>query len=311
MKKLLLFITIFTFIFFETNAQVNYNGNGNGGFGEPVGGSNMTINDDGNTVTITFNKGIGDFNDDMVMYIDSQAGGFTSTANFANPDAGDRLRRAITGAGIFDGGTRSVVNFPAGFQPDFAIGVNTGFGGLWELIENGEFPFITGVGNITNPTDASFVMSFNKTDIGIGATDNVAFNFVITYMNAFGDNGVFRSDEGYGAGLPIGNPGTDDVTFTSFEVYDSTLSTLDNNFNTINTNIKDNHLIIEGLNGNASIELFNLLGQNVLQVKNVTISNSASFNLGNMSKGIYLARLAFNGQIKTFKLINRSDLNFF
>lgn len=265
----------------------------------------MTIADDGDIVTLTFNKGIGDFNNEMVVYIDSRAGGFASTANFADPDAGDKLRRAITGAGIFVGGTRSIVNFPSGFEPDFAIAVNTSFGGLWELVDNAAFPFITGVGNPTNTTDANFIMSFNKTDLGIGAGDNITFNFVITYMDAFGGNGVFRSDEGYGAGLPTGNPGAADITFTSSEVYDSTLNLVENNFNAIKTNLQNNSLIIEGLNGNASIELFNLLGQNMLLVKNVAINNSATFNLGNVSKGIYLARISFEGQVKTFKLINR------
>lgn len=305
MKKLLILLILLTLISVGARAQTNYNGNGNGGFGEPVGGSNMTISDDGDIVTISFNKGIGDFNNEMVIYIDSRAGGFASTANFADPDAGDKLRRAITGAGIFDGGTRSVVNFPSGFEPDFAIAVNTSFGGLWELVDNAAFPFITGVGNPTNTTDANFIMSFNKTDLGIGAGDNITFNFVVTYMDAFGGNGVFRSDEGYGAGLPLGNPGTDDVTFSSFEIYDSTLSFVENTFDNIKTSIRDNILVVAGLNGNASIELFNLLGQNVLQVKNVTISNSESFNLGNVSKGIYLARVSYEGQVKTFKLINR------
>ena len=176
---------------------------------------------------------------------------------------------------------------------------------IWELVENAQFPFITGVGNPLNSTDASFVMSFNKTDIGIGSEDIITFNFVVTYMDAFGGNGVFRSDEGYGSGLPTGNPGTADVTFTSSEVYDSTLNLVENNFNAIKTNLQNNSLIVEGLNGNASIELFNLLGQNMLLVKNVAINNSATFNLGNVSKGIYLARISFEGQVKTFKLVNR------
>lgn len=288
--------------------EIDYFGNGNGGFGEPVGGSNLNISDDTETITMIFNKGIGEFNDEMVIYIDSRPGGFTSTANFADPEAGDKLRRAITGAGIFDGGTRSVVNFPTGFEPDFAIAVNTDFGGLWELIDNGEFPFITAVGNPVNNTDASFVMTFNKTDIGLTDPNNpsyIAFSFVITYMDGFGGNGVFRSDEGYGDGLPTGNPGTDNVTFTSSEFFDNLIGLVDNTFNTIKTNIFNNNLIVEGLNGNASIELFNLLGQNVLKVENVSIKNSASFNLGDVSKGIYIARVSFEGQVKTVKLVNR------
>lgn len=183
----------------------------------------MTISVSGDQVTIVFDKGAGDFNDEMVIYIDSKPNdGYSSTVNFADPDAGDKLRRAITGAGIFAGGTRSVVNFPDGFSADYAIAVNTGFGGLWELVENASFPFIAGVGNPTSNTQASFTMTFNKNQIGLGADDPLAFSFVITYMDAFGGNGVWRSDEGFGDGLPTGNPGTGDVTFSTSKNFTTT-----------------------------------------------------------------------------------------
>lgn len=306
MKKLLYFTTIYSlFAFTSIKAQSNYNGNGNGGFGEPVGGSNMTIVDNGTIVTITFNKGLGDFNDDMVMYIDSKTGGFSSTANFADPDAGDRLRRAITGAGIFTGGTRSTVSFPAGFEPDYAIGVNTTFGGLWQLVENAAFPFIAGVGNPTSNTDANFVMSFNKTDIGIASEDNVAFNFVITYMNAFGGNGVFRSDEGYGDGLPIGNPGTDDVTFTSFEIYDAKLNVNSSKINQLTARIVNNELSISGVNALANVQLYNLVGQSVVNLSNVTINNELILTNINLEKGVYLLKISIENSSKTIKLINQ------
>jgi hypothetical protein len=306
MKKLLFLLSVtLTFAAASLSAQTNYNGNGNGGFGEPVGGSNMSINDNGTTVTVTFNKGIGDFNDDMVIYIDSKTGGFSSTANFADPDSGDRLRRAITGAGIFEGGTRSIVNFPAGFEADYAIAVNTGFGGLWELVENGSFPFINGVGNPTNATDASFVMSFNKEDIGINQEDNVAFNFVITYMNAFGGDGVFRSDEGYGAGLPTGNPGTDDVTFTSFEVYDASLNVGTKQIDKFTARFVNNELIISGINASAKLELYNLLGQNVFNRNNVTINNQLTIGNLNLVKGVYLLKISIVNSSKTIKLVNQ------
>jgi hypothetical protein len=306
MKKLLFFITInLTLAMAFVEAQTNYTGNGNGGFGEPVGGSNMIINDNGNAVTITFNKGAGDFNDDMVMYIDSKAGGFSSTANFADPNSGDRLRRAITGAGIFDGGTRSVVNFPTGFEPDYAIAVNTGFGGLWELIENDEFPFVSAVGNITNATDASFVMNFNKEDIGIDPGDNVAFNFVITYMNAFDGNGVFRSDEGYGGGLPAGNPGTDDITFTSFEIYDASLSIATNQIDELSARLRNNQLTISGMTGSINLELYNLLGQGVVNLKGITINNELIIDNLNLIKGVYLLKLSSANSSKTIKLVNQ------
>ncbi|WP_138433375.1 T9SS type A sorting domain-containing protein [Winogradskyella algicola] len=218
MRQFYIFIS-FLFCALTSFAQVTYNGNGNSGFGGAVGGSNMTITDNGTNITITFNRGSGTFDNEMVIYIDSRTGGFSSTVDFADPDNGDKLRRAINGAGTFGGATRSVVNFPSGMEPDFAVAVNTSFGGLWELVNNASFPFIAGVGNPTSNTQASFSMSFAKTDIGIGVGDAIEFTFVVTYLDGFGGGGVFRSDEGYGNGLPVGNPGTSDVTFTSSELY--------------------------------------------------------------------------------------------
>lgn len=207
----------------NTSAQVTFNGNNNTGFGNVIGESSMSINDDGTTVTITFTKGSSNFGNEMVIYIDSKSGGFSNTANFADPDAGDKLRRAITGAGIFSGGTRSVVNFPNGFQADYAVAVNTGFGGLWELVNNASFPFVIGTGKPDDATDAEFTITFNKTNIGLGSGDELVFRFLVTYLDAFGGGGVFRSDEGYGVGLPSDNPGTSDVTYTSYFEYPSGL----------------------------------------------------------------------------------------
>ncbi|APY07951.1 hypothetical protein BWZ20_06375 [Winogradskyella sp. J14-2] len=218
MRQFYIFIS-FLFCALTSFAQVTYNGNGNSGFGGAVGGSNMTITDNGTDITITFNRGPGTFDNEMVIYIDSRTGGFSSTVDFADPDNGDKLRRAINGAGTFAGATRSTVNFPVGMEADFAIAVNTSFGGLWELVNNASFPFISGVGNPTSNTETSFTMSFSKADIGIGVSDAIEFTFVVTYLDGFGGGGVFRSDEGYGNGLPTGNPGTSDITFTTSELY--------------------------------------------------------------------------------------------
>ncbi len=213
------FTTIVALFFvFSVTGQKNYVGNGNSGFGGPLGQSSLQLTDDGTTVTGTFTKGTsGNLGNELVIYIDSKTGGFNSTANFNDPNTGDKLRRSIAGTGGFDDASRSVVNFPSGFEADYAIAINTDFGGLWELVESAEFPFVTAVGNPANETDASFTFSFDWTDLGISNTDE--FKFVITYMDGFGGNGVFRSDEGYGNGLQSGNPGTNDVSFTTYFDY--------------------------------------------------------------------------------------------
>src|SRR5881275_2250537 len=112
-----------------------YSGNGNSGFGGPIGLGSLTLTDNGTTVFGTVNKGPNGFNDVLVLYIDSQAGGFSDTSTLG--DNGDGLRKAISG---FDGGNRSLMTFASGFNPDYAIALgpqSDSFGGLWQLTTGG------------------------------------------------------------------------------------------------------------------------------------------------------------------------------
>ena len=74
-----------------TFAQTVFNGNTRSGFGGPVGGGKISITDDATNINFAFTKGTsGDLNDALVIYIDSKAGGFSSTAS--STDNGDGLR---------------------------------------------------------------------------------------------------------------------------------------------------------------------------------------------------------------------------
>src|SRR3954471_22668950 len=119
-----------------TSQAATYSGNGNSGFGGPIGLGSLTLTDNGTTVSGTVNKGPNGFNDVLVLYINSQAGGFADTSGFA--DGADGLRKAISG---FDGGAnRSLLTFSGGFSPDYAIALGpsaSNFGGLWQLGNGG------------------------------------------------------------------------------------------------------------------------------------------------------------------------------
>src|SRR4051794_4246317 len=106
------------FVFFAVAAQsATYSGNGNSGFGGPIGLGSLTLTDNGTTVSGTVNKGPNGFNDVLVLYIDSTAGGFNDTSGFG--DGADGLRRAMSG---FDGGgDRKLVRFTAGVPAGFGI----------------------------------------------------------------------------------------------------------------------------------------------------------------------------------------------
>src|SRR5947209_15227279 len=144
-------------------SAATYSGNGNSGFGGPIGLGSLTLTDNGTTVSGTVNKGPNGFNDVLVLYIDSVAGGFADTSGFA--DGADGLRKAISG---FDGGAnRSVMTF-TGMLPDYAIALgpaDDNFGGMWQLANGGanSLNFITSVnlnptGNNNSPT---YTFSFN------------------------------------------------------------------------------------------------------------------------------------------------------
>ena len=62
--------------------QETFSGNGKTNFGGPVGQGSLEITNDASTYTFKFTKGAADFNDALVLYIDSKTGGFSSTIGF-------------------------------------------------------------------------------------------------------------------------------------------------------------------------------------------------------------------------------------
>src|SRR5437667_11781021 len=146
---------------FSTQAAT-YSGNGNSGFGGPIGLGSLTLTDNGTTVSGTVNKGPGGFNDVLVIYIDSVAGGFSDTSGFA--DGADGLRKAISG---FDGGgNRSLLTF-SGMLPDYAIALgpaSDNFGGLWQLANGGA-------------NSLNFVSSVNLNPTGVNNSPTYTFLF--------------------------------------------------------------------------------------------------------------------------------------
>ena len=100
-----------------TQASVTCNGNGNTGFGGAVGNGVLSLSDDGTNVYGTFTMGSGNFNDCLVLYIQSGGPGFADTSGFT--DTGDGSRIAISG---YSGPSQqSVLTFAAGFSPNYAI----------------------------------------------------------------------------------------------------------------------------------------------------------------------------------------------
>jgi hypothetical protein len=194
-----------------------YSGNGNSGFGGPIGLGSLTLTDNGTTVSGTVNKGPNGFNDVLVLYIGSIAGGFADTSGFG--DGADGLRKAISG---FDGGAnRSLLTFSGGFSPDYAIALSPAsenFGGLWQLANGGanSLPFIASVnlnptGNNNSPT---YTFSFNVSQIGMTPNSGQTFAMLGTYTS----NSGFRSDEAV-AGNDVGAQGWNPFLQTALTTY--------------------------------------------------------------------------------------------
>ncbi|MGJ8592075.1 MAG: choice-of-anchor J domain-containing protein [Aquaticitalea sp.] len=177
-------------------------GNDETGFGGVVGDSTLEVDmASGTTIDFTFTKGADEFNDYMVIYIDSEAGGIENTSGLT--DTADQGRKAVSG---FAGGTnRSQINFPAGFRPEYAISLNSGFANLFKI--NGGNHTSLGSANLSpigDPNAATYTFNINFADINATPGEE-SFKFLATYLN--GDN-AFRSNESIGRNSAgASNPG--------------------------------------------------------------------------------------------------------
>ena len=195
-----------------------YPGNGAVSFGGPIGLASLSLTDDGTTVSGQVNKGTNFFNDVLVLYIDSQPGGFADTGGFA--DGADGLRKAISG---FDGGSnRSTLDFLSGFSPDYAIALgpaSDNFGGLFQLANGGNnsLNFIGSVnlGPTGNNNSSTYTFSFDLSQIGlIPNSAQQSFQLLGTYISNTG----FRSDEAI-AGNVSGTQGYNRFVQTASATY--------------------------------------------------------------------------------------------
>lgn len=189
----------------------------NAGFGGVIGaGSFLSVDSDtsGGLQFALQPSGTGDLNDRAVIYIDSVAGGVAGTSVLT--DTGDGLRRMVSGSSP---NGSSDLTFAPGFTADYAIGIESGFAGVFQIVAGGSHNFVTSVN--LNPTGdstaAAFEMNLLLSDIGLAVGDS--FDYVATYANPFaggaGDE-FFRSDEFQGvASFGGGNPGSGAVVLGS------------------------------------------------------------------------------------------------
>ncbi len=198
-----------------------YNGNGNTSFGGAVGTGSLTLTDNGTTVSGTFTKGSGSFSDNLVIYIDSRSGGFSTTSGFT--DYGSLLRKAVSGA---DGvNTRQLADFASGFTADYAIALRpfkpADPGSLFQLVNNGTFTLLGSVNVSPTGTSSSstYTFSFNLSDIGVAGGQGASIKFESTYIGIGNNNdAVIRSLESFES-LAYDPDNPDRVIFSSIDTY--------------------------------------------------------------------------------------------
>ena len=178
-----------------------YAGNGNAGFGGAVGnGSLQIVNDNLGALNFTFTRGTsGIFNDALVLYFNTTAGGATNTSGFT--DSADGLRRAISG--VNTNGDRSTLNFASGFGADFAIAFDSNFAGLWSLSSPSSFGFISNA-NLTptgTTSNSTYAFGINVTNIGLTPASGQSYSFFASYIST----SAFRSTETIGSSF-TGSP---------------------------------------------------------------------------------------------------------
>ena len=269
MKKL--YLVFFCLLSLGCFGQQIFNGNGKTGYGGVIGTGNLSINDDGTTLTFILTKGASPLNDAMVIFVDTKSGGFTTTSGFT--DEADGLRKAISG---LQTPNRATLNFPSGFVPDYAIALDQSFAGIWELVNGGSHNYINSA-NLTpsgNPNAATYTFTVAKADIGL--TGVVVFNFLATYGSETG----YRSNEFIGEAGPANNPDNTPYTATSFLSYVSALPVSITHFNAL-------------ANGNNIVLKWGVAQENnIAQYKILHSGDGTNFNeagsvasLGNTSSG--------------------------
>jgi hypothetical protein len=221
MKKVLLAILVLTSG--ATFAQTtSFPGNGKADFGGPVGKGTLNVVNTPDSFSIFLNKGTGNFDSVLVLYIDTfSTGGITSTSQLSSFTTLDKYGKAASA----QGGTQNpVLNFPTTFTPDFAIAFDKTGGKLYSF-QNflGSYIILEANSFAINVSGNSYGKGFSKSELGLTPGQVIMLKFVGTYIDG---NTVSRSAEGFGDPFTgyngtarIGS--TEPYTIKSFFTYNS------------------------------------------------------------------------------------------
>lgn len=188
-----------------------YTGNGQGS--GVVGNGTLQLTDDATRIYGTFTKGGGSFDRYLVIYFDTQPGGFSGTSSFA--DTTSDITKSISGVGTVG---RSVANFAPGFTADYALAFTGELylgGQLYRLASGGEgsLEHVASINQspVNSVNEASYTFRINWSDLGL--TSGSGFRFQSTYLNPTG----YRYLDSFET--LTGTAGVSTIDFTDFNVY--------------------------------------------------------------------------------------------
>ena len=207
-----------------SHAASLYPGNGATGFGGPVGTGSLSISDSLSGMTLTFNRGAGAFNDDLVLFLDTQSGGFTDTSMFS--DNADGGRTAISGFSTGASGiSRTLASFPSGFGADYALSIENGFIGVFGLASGGagSLNFLFGQGQSGNNLDSTYSINLSTaqmSQIGLTAGSGQTFHFVGSLIST----AAYRSNETIGASITTPGDASGNAGLNNPQIFSASLA---------------------------------------------------------------------------------------
>lgn len=144
--------------------------------------------------------------------------------DLAFQENGDGGRTAISG---FNGGnpSRTVASFPAGFGADYAISIEKGFIGVFQLASGGDnsLGFLFGQAQSGNNSDASYGITMTPAQmamIGLTANNGQTFGFVGSLLST----SAYRSNETIGQSTTIPEHGSGNAGFNHYQTFTQGLS---------------------------------------------------------------------------------------
>jgi hypothetical protein len=140
-----------------------YPGNGGTSFGGPLGAGSIILTHSGTTISETFTRGSGNHNDILVLYIDSVAGGSSTTSGFNDQPASYTFDFNWSEIGLNNPGSFNWVATyvsESGFRSNEAIGASDASGGNIGSGTLNHSSFVTSP--VPEPSSAAL--------LGIGAT---------------------------------------------------------------------------------------------------------------------------------------------